>query len=71
MDASLLMMPLVGFLPPTDERVRNTVEAIERELMEDGLVLRYRPQEKQCGWTCPDPKAFFCRAPSGWPIVCT
>jgi GH15 family glucan-1,4-alpha-glucosidase len=47
LDASLLMMPLVGFLPARDERVRNTVEAIERELMEDGLVLRYRPQE--CG----------------------
>ena len=47
LDASLLTMPLVGFLPVTDERVRNTVEAIERELMEDGLVLRYRPQE--CG----------------------
>ena len=47
LDASLLTMPLVGFLPATDERVRNTVEAIERELMEDGLVLRYRPQE--CG----------------------
>ncbi len=47
LDASLLTMPLVGFLPATDERVRNTVEAIERELMVDGLVLRYRPQE--CG----------------------
>src|SRR6266581_4943440 len=45
LDASLLTMPLVGFLSATDERVRNTVEAIERELMEDGLVLRYRPQE--------------------------
>jgi GH15 family glucan-1,4-alpha-glucosidase len=45
LDASLLTMPLVGFLPATDERVCNTVEAIERELMEDGLVLRYRPQE--------------------------
>ena len=47
LDASLLTMPLVGFLPATDERVRNTVEAIERELMEDGFVLRYRPEE--CG----------------------
>ncbi len=47
LDASLLTMPLVGFLPATDERVRNTVEAIERDLMVDGLVLRYRPQE--CG----------------------
>lgn len=45
LDASLLTMPLGGFLPASDERVRNTVEAIERELMEDGLVLRYRPQE--------------------------
>jgi GH15 family glucan-1,4-alpha-glucosidase len=44
LDASLLMMPLVGFLPPDDERVINTVEAIERELMQDGLVLRYRTE---------------------------
>src|SRR5207247_8412143 len=47
LDASLLTMPLVGFLPATDERVRNTVGAIERELMEDGFVVRYRPEE--CG----------------------
>jgi GH15 family glucan-1,4-alpha-glucosidase len=44
LDASLLMMPLVGFLPAADERVRNTIEAVERELVEDGFVLRYRPQ---------------------------
>ena len=47
LDASLLTMPLVGFLHVTDERVRNTIEAVERELMEDGFILRYRPQE--CG----------------------
>jgi len=47
MDASLLLMPLTGFLPITDERVRGTIEAIERELMQDGLVLRYRPQEEK------------------------
>nr|WP_275413953.1 glycoside hydrolase family 15 protein [Catellatospora chokoriensis] len=41
LDASLLMMPLVGFLPATDERVRGTVAAIERELMKDGFVQRY------------------------------
>ncbi len=41
LDASLLLMPLVGFLPGTDPRVVGTVEAIERELMHDGLVLRY------------------------------
>jgi len=44
LDASLLMMPLVGFLPATDERVRNTIEAVERELMEGGFILRYRAQ---------------------------
>ena len=45
LDASLLTMPLTGFLPVTDDRVRGTIEAIERELMHDGFVLRYRPQE--------------------------
>ena len=40
------MLPLVGFLPPNDERVRSTIAAVERELIEDGLVLRYRPEEK-------------------------
>jgi GH15 family glucan-1,4-alpha-glucosidase len=41
MDASLLMMPLVGFLPASDPRVQGTVKQIERQLMRDGLVLRY------------------------------
>ncbi len=41
LDASLLLMPLVGFLPGDDPRLRGTVEAIEKELMVDGLVLRY------------------------------
>ena len=45
LDASLLLMPLVRFLPPEDERVRATVEAIAQELVEDGLVLRMRPDE--------------------------
>ena len=45
LDASLLTMPLGGFLPIADERVRNTIEAIEQELMDDGFVLRYRPRE--------------------------
>ncbi len=45
LDASVLLMPLVGFLPAGDERVRSTVEAIRRELTVEGLVLRYRPQE--------------------------
>jgi len=46
LDASLLVMPLTGFLPATDERVRGTIEAIERELMQNGFVLRYLPQEE-------------------------
>jgi GH15 family glucan-1,4-alpha-glucosidase len=41
LDAALLLMPSVGFLPGDDPRVIGTVEAIERELMPDGLVLRY------------------------------
>jgi GH15 family glucan-1,4-alpha-glucosidase len=44
LDASLLLIPLVGFLPADDPRVRGTVAAIERELMIDGLVLRYRSE---------------------------
>src|SRR5262245_50661001 len=42
LDASLLLMAVVGFLPPNDPRVRGTVAAIERELVIDGLVLRYQ-----------------------------
>jgi GH15 family glucan-1,4-alpha-glucosidase len=42
LDASLLMVPLVGFLPPDDPRVRNTVTAIEQGLTEGGFVYRYR-----------------------------
>jgi GH15 family glucan-1,4-alpha-glucosidase len=45
LDASVLLMPFVGFLPATDPRVVSTVEAIRRELTVDGLVLRYRPQD--------------------------
>ena len=45
LDASVLLMPLVGFLPATDEQLVSTVAAIRRELTVDGLVLRYRPHE--------------------------
>ncbi len=41
LDASALLIPTVGFLPPTDPRVQSTVAAIERELMRDGFVRRY------------------------------
>jgi GH15 family glucan-1,4-alpha-glucosidase len=46
LDASLLMLPLVGFLPATDPRVRGTVAAIEASLLRDGFVARYttRPE---------------------------
>jgi GH15 family glucan-1,4-alpha-glucosidase len=45
LDASLLMMPLVGFLPATDPRVAATIGAIERELTHDGFVQRYHTEE--------------------------
>ncbi len=45
LDASVLLMPLVGFLPATDEQLVSTVATIRRELTVDGLVLRYRPHE--------------------------
>jgi GH15 family glucan-1,4-alpha-glucosidase len=44
LDASILMMPLVGFIDANDERMLTTVEAICRELTVEGLVMRYRPQ---------------------------
>ncbi|SDG29517.1 Glucoamylase (glucan-1,4-alpha-glucosidase), GH15 family [Klenkia brasiliensis] len=43
LDAALLLVPRVGFLPADDPRVVATVEAVQRELTRDGLVLRYRP----------------------------
>jgi GH15 family glucan-1,4-alpha-glucosidase len=49
LDASLLLMPLVRFLPPDDNRIRQTVLAIEKELTVDGLVLRYRVEETDDG----------------------
>jgi GH15 family glucan-1,4-alpha-glucosidase len=49
LDASLLLLPLVRFLPPSDERVRATVFAIADELTEHGLVLRYRTEETDDG----------------------
>jgi GH15 family glucan-1,4-alpha-glucosidase len=49
LDASTLLVPLVRFLPPEDERVRATVRAICQELTEGGLVLRYRTEETDDG----------------------
>jgi GH15 family glucan-1,4-alpha-glucosidase len=45
LDAAALLMPLVGFLPATDQRMRSTIDAIARELTQDGLVLRYLNDE--------------------------
>ena len=45
LDASILMLPSVGFLPPSDPRVAGTLQAIEKHLMRDGFVLRHDPRE--------------------------
>ena len=57
LDASLLLIPLVGFLPPDDPRIRATIAAIERELVVDGLVLRYRTSQSTDG--LPPGEGFF------------
>jgi GH15 family glucan-1,4-alpha-glucosidase len=49
LDASLLLISLVGFLPATDERVVGTVDAIQRELLRDGFVERYRADDENVG----------------------
>ena len=50
LDASLLLLPIMGFLPPDDERVQATVLAIADELTQDGLVLRYRVEGTDTGF---------------------
>jgi GH15 family glucan-1,4-alpha-glucosidase len=45
LDASLLLLPLVGFLPPNDPRIRGTVAAVQRQLSWDGLLRRYRDEQ--------------------------
>ena len=51
LDASLLLLPIMGFLPPGDERIKATVLAIADELTEDGLVLRYRVDQTDTGFS--------------------
>jgi alpha,alpha-trehalase len=51
LDAALLLVPLLGFLPPEDPRVRATVSAIADELTEDEMVLRYRVEETDDGFS--------------------
>jgi GH15 family glucan-1,4-alpha-glucosidase len=57
-DASLLRLPLVGFLPADDDRMRATIEAIENDLVHDGLVRRYRSRKLDDGLP-PGEGAFF------------
>ena len=64
-DASLLQIPIVGFLPPDDPRVIGTVAAIERELVHEGLLLRYRTEHGVDG--LPPARSRSWRARSGWP----
>ena len=45
LDASVLLLPAVGFLPPSDPRIRGTIAAVERHMMRDGFVLRHDPRE--------------------------
>jgi GH15 family glucan-1,4-alpha-glucosidase len=49
LDAALLMIPEVGFLPPDDPRVRGTVAAVERHLVRDGFVMRYDTEKSEDG----------------------
>ena len=60
LDASLLMMPLVRFLPPDDPRIRATVVAIADELTENGLVLRYRVGETDDGFASEEGTFTIC-----------
>src|SRR5436190_9383507 len=59
LDASLLLIPLVGFLPVSDERVQGTVDAIQRTLMRDGFVMRYLTDESNVDGLPPGEGVFL------------
>jgi GH15 family glucan-1,4-alpha-glucosidase len=59
LDASLLLLPSVGFLPPTDPRIRGTIQAMETRMMRDGFVLRHDPREFFADETPPIEGAFL------------
>ena len=59
LDASLLLIPQVGFLPPDDPRVVGTIEAVQRELVHDGFVMRYIPDEDAADGLPPGEGAFL------------
>ena len=68
LDAALLLIPMVGFLPPDDPRVIGTVEAIQRELMADGLRAALPGGRATTTSTaCRAARARSSRAASGWP----
>ncbi|MET9310952.1 glycoside hydrolase family 15 protein [Kribbella sp. NPDC003505] len=60
LDASTLLAPLFGFLPGSDERMRATVEAIDKELTENGFVLRYRTDETDDGMSGKEGTFLIC-----------
>ena len=63
-DASLLLIPICGFLPPDDPKVLGTIDAIVQDLMHEGLLLRYRTDSGVDG--LPGPSIRSSRARSGW-----
>ncbi|MDP9235614.1 MAG: glycoside hydrolase family 15 protein [Actinomycetota bacterium] len=68
LDASLLLAPLVGFLPPTDERIKGTITAIEKELSVDGFVMRYSEDREDIDGLPKGEGAFL--ACSFWLVDC-
>jgi GH15 family glucan-1,4-alpha-glucosidase len=71
LDASALLIPLVGFLPADDERIVNTVHAIADELTRDGLVLRYRVETTDDGLSGDEGTFTICSfwLASAWAII--
>jgi GH15 family glucan-1,4-alpha-glucosidase len=60
LDASVLLLPMVGFLPPEDPRIQGTVKAIEKHLMQDGLVRRYDTSKTEDGLRGSEGKFLAC-----------
>ncbi len=67
LDSALLLMPQVGFLPPSDPRVKGTIEAIEKTLMHDGLLLRYNTTGSGDGLPAGEGAFLAC---SFWMVSC-
>ena len=65
LDASLLLIPMVGFLPPSDSRVRDTLAAIEHSLVRNGLVMRYDTGHGTDGLPAGEGAFLAC---SFWPV---